>query len=204
MGDTSDWPPEYPYRRSCFYCESKLKAFRVSVLIKYQIPIPPPPGARDLGFKETKEISADIDYFACPKCGAKYMLGGEWKLRSVSEFWDKNALLDKYKKGLPQNAKIIEAKAENYGLNQDFRYKQYGDCFIATAVYGSYDAPEVRVLRKFRDRFLLKSLGGRLFVSFYYWFSPGLVKYLEGKERIKISIKETMLDPLVTFLSKKL
>jgi hypothetical protein len=35
-------------------------------------------------------------------------------------------------------------------------------CFIATAVYGSYSAPEVAVLRHFRDEILLNGLLGKL------------------------------------------
>ena len=42
------------------------------------------------------------------------------------------------------------------------------DCFIATAVYGTRDAPEVRTLRDFRDNILMQSLTGRAFVDLYY------------------------------------
>ena len=42
------------------------------------------------------------------------------------------------------------------------------DCFIATAVYGSRDAPEVRTLRDFRDNILMQSSTGRVFVDLYY------------------------------------
>ena len=42
------------------------------------------------------------------------------------------------------------------------------DCFIATVVYGSPYAPEVQVLRNFRDEVLMQNPVGRRFVDFYY------------------------------------
>lgn len=47
-----------------------------------------------------------------------------------------------------------------------------GRCFVATAVYGSYDAPEVKILRVFRDQVLEPSRMGRLFIHFYYRIGP--------------------------------
>lgn len=51
-----------------------------------------------------------------------------------------------------------------------------GGCYIATAVYGSYDCPEVWTLRRFRDEKLLTTIYGRLFVKTYYALSPTMVK----------------------------
>jgi len=41
-------------------------------------------------------------------------------------------------------------------------------CFVATAVYGDPDCRQVRALRCFRDRVLVRSVWGRAFVAFYY------------------------------------
>ena len=55
-----------------------------------------------------------------------------------------------------------------------------GGCYIATSVYGSYDCPEVWVLRRYRDNVLDKNVFGRLFIRIYYATSPTLVR-LFGK-----------------------
>ena len=57
---------------------------------------------------------------------------------------------------------------------------KYGDppgCYIATAVYGSYDCPQVWTLRRFRDHTLAASWYGRTFLHAYYAVSPTLVKW---------------------------
>lgn len=48
-------------------------------------------------------------------------------------------------------------------------------CYIATCVYGSYDCPQVWLLRRFRDQALGRRLWGRVFIRFYYMVSPALV-----------------------------
>ena len=64
-------------------------------------------------------------------------------------------------------------------LNED--PKDYESCYIATYVYGNYDASEVLILRKFRDEKLLTNSIGTVFVKFYYKVSPFLIKYFGGK-----------------------
>lgn len=55
-------------------------------------------------------------------------------------------------------------------------------CYIATAVYGSYDCPEVWTLRRYRDMRLARSYMGRAFVSGYYKISPRLVQVFGEKD----------------------
>jgi len=63
---------------------------------------------------------------------------------------------------------------------------QTGSCYIATAVYGSYDAPQVVILRKFRDLYLHKRDWGRKFISFYYKYSPAYAKKLHVSATLKL------------------
>lgn len=50
-------------------------------------------------------------------------------------------------------------------------------CYVATAVYGSYDCPQVWTLRRFRDDTLAETWYGRAFIRTYYAISPTLVKW---------------------------
>lgn len=72
-------------------------------------------------------------------------------------------------------------------------------CYVATMVYGSYEADEVWVLRRFRDNFLQRSRGGRWFINWYYSWSPGFVaKY--GKYTFIHRIAKFFIQPLVWIL----
>jgi len=56
--------------------------------------------------------------------------------------------------------------------------KASGFCFVATAAFGSYDSAWVKVLRDFRDEWLLTTPEGRAFVDWYYAHGPGAAKFL--------------------------
>ncbi|MBQ7568655.1 S8 family serine peptidase, partial [bacterium] len=62
------------------------------------------------------------------------------------------------------------------GLSQASSDK--GHCFIATAAFGTYMEPKVKVLRAFRDEHLLTNAPGRAFVSIYYHYSPPVADYI--------------------------
>lgn len=66
--------------------------------------------------------------------------------------------------------------------HEENKSKGSSGCYIATAVYGSYDCPEVWTLRRYRDVVLDSTWYGRLFIKVYYTISPILVKRFGSAE----------------------
>ena len=106
----------------------------------------------------------------------------KWRRVHISKTVNKN--LDKYIDALP-----------NGNAKDEFK----GGCYIATAVYGSYNCPEVRTLRRYRDNILTKTWYGRAFIHTYYAISPTLVKWFGHTEWFKKKWK-SKLDKMVAKL----
>lgn len=77
-----------------------------------------------------------------------------------------------------------------------------GGCYVATAVYGSYDCPEVWTLRRFRDNTLARTWYGRTFIRTYYAISPTLVKWFGDTAWFK-KMWRGKLDKMVEILQKQ-
>lgn len=75
-------------------------------------------------------------------------------------------------------------------------------CYIATCVYGSYDCPQVWVLRRYRDYALNAHVLGRFLIKSYYCISPKLVK-LFGEQRWFNKFWKTVLDKKIAKLKLK-
>ena len=75
-----------------------------------------------------------------------------------------------------------------------------GGCYVATAVYGSYNCPQVWTLRRFRDYTLAETWYGRAFIRTYYAISPTLVKWFGHTEWFK-KMWKGKLDHMVANLN---
>lgn len=80
--------------------------------------------------------------------------------------------------------------------------KSSSGCYVATAVYGNYDCPEVWTLRRFRDNKLSVTWYGRLFIYTYYAISPTIIKWF-GKTKWFNKFWKTKLDKMVKKLQNE-
>jgi DNA-binding beta-propeller fold protein YncE len=71
-----------------------------------------------------------------------------------------------------------------------------GGCFIATAAHGSYMEPHVKVLREFRDRFLVTNYVGKAFINLYTTVSPPVANFIANHDTIRFMVRWSLV-PLV-------
>lgn len=94
-------------------------------------------------------------------------------------------------------------KGENQStVNNSSNSSTSGGCYVATAVYGSYDCPQVWTLRRYRDNVLATTWYGRTFIRTYYAVSPILVKWFGHTEWFK-NMWKGKLDCMVATLQNK-
>ena len=93
------------------------------------------------------------------------------------------------------------ARAYYNSLHNESKDKS-DNCYIATTIYGDYNAPQVMVLRHYRDNTLSKSKIGQLFIEIYYRLSPPIANRLKNMRRLNIVIRY-VLDKFVVRLTRK-
>jgi hypothetical protein len=71
-------------------------------------------------------------------------------------------------------------------------------CFVATAAYGSWLEPEVLILRRFRNRFLLPNKWGHAFVQYYYAHSPKYAAYIAQNPTLR-ALTRVALTPFILY-----
>ena len=157
----------------------------------------------------SNEFYEDGDFYVCMYCGTRFVKSEDNKqykktiialnddVKRLLQRWDENPSdADRYAKLIlqidPSNERALRQ------LNKKSSTSSQG-CYIATAVYGSYDCPEVWVLRRYRDGILKASAFGRAFVRAYYKLSPRFVKIF-GNSRLFRSVFKKYLDKKVDVL----
>lgn len=75
-----------------------------------------------------------------------------------------------------------------------------GECFIATAAYGTPMAKELDTLRDFRDEVLLPNSLGAKFVSFYYRTSPPIAEFISRHNVLRTVVRDGFVAPVVAIL----
>ncbi|MGD2245603.1 MAG: hypothetical protein PVI11_03550, partial [Candidatus Aminicenantes bacterium] len=73
-----------------------------------------------------------------------------------------------------------------------------GGCFVATAAYGSPLHPFVKVLREFRDKYLMPGSLSRKFVNLYYKYSPFASDLIAKYRPLKVVVRVHLL-PVIVF-----
>lgn len=107
--------------------------------------------------------------------------------------YDTSYTIPLFTKNQTENSSVTNATSSNPSSS---------GCYVATAVYGSYDCPEVWTLRRFRDFTLDETWYGRLFIKAYYATSPTFVKYF-GNVKLFKSQGKKLLDRWVSNLNTK-
>lgn len=75
-------------------------------------------------------------------------------------------------------------------------FKTADSCFIATAAFGTILHPYVKVLRDFRDEYLVTNIVGRNLVNLYYRYSPPVADYIAARPVVK-NITRIALLPVI-------
>lgn len=92
------------------------------------------------------------------------------------------------------------SKIQKYDSSYSAPTIKTGGCYVATAVYGSYDCPQVWTLRRYRDYTLAETWYGRAFIRTYYAISPTIVKWF-GKTEWFRKMWKGKLDRMVSELN---
>lgn len=143
---------------------------------------------------------------------------GNYVIKFFGDDYGKDIAVPCWKTGVTQHKSVMAffAQAEmNKNVIMDYASKiqkyddsytaptiniSSGGCYVATAVYGSYDCPQVWTLRRYRDYTLAETWYGRAFIRTYYAISPTLVKWFGHTDWFK-KMWKGRLDRMVADLN---
>lgn len=99
----------------------------------------------------------------------------------------------------------VDAAATSITMNDDYAITAtfecgHAMCFVATAAYGTPMADEIKILREFRDEYLLTSSAGQALADIYYRLSPPIADFITDHANLK-PIVRAGLTPVVAMCS---
>lgn len=128
----------------------------------------------EVGYK-VKQMLSGSHQFILGLCNDELGYIVPWETFNHNEYHEELSI------GPKMEPVILEAYAQLLGLSphsKDGALLGLDECFIATAAFGNKTHPAVRVLRQFRDKYLLTNPLGRSLVKAYYQLSPRLAKMI--------------------------
>ena len=149
---------------------------------------------RSMAFAECISLTAIVIPASVQRIGIEAFYNCK-SLRTVEFKGNPQCYSDAFSGTPYQEAKEREARRQ-WEAKRRQEAEQKSGCYIATAVCGSYDCPEVWTLRRFRDNTLDRTWYGRAFIRAYYAVSPTLVRWF-GKDSWFQALFRPMLDRLV-------
>lgn len=102
------------------------------------------------------------------------------------------------------NKNRLKSVAEQVGVPTSIgqsigKTMEKSSCYIATMAYGSYEHPQVIVLRDYRDNVLSKYYFGRILIKLYYCYSPKIVAIAKDKDFVN-KIVRALLNNLIRLI----
>lgn len=117
---------------------------------------------------------------------------------------DDSRVIDEARRLADQSGKVlivIGATGREIEIYSIVEPTKSGNCFIATAAYGSPLAPEVEIFRRFRDGVLLVSSLGKRFVGLYYFVSPPLASLISKHKCLQTLTRRFLLEPILHLIT---
>jgi len=138
--------------------------------------------------KEIPRIPIAVPVILCPQCYKPMEIGGKVDVE-VGE----KGFLKKGTRSVPH----VQYRCSTCGVEwKESLARRGGGCFIATATFGTPMAPEVNILRRFRDKFLLQNHTGEMVVRSYYKLSPPIARAIKKSEMLGRVVR-ILLIPIV-------
>lgn len=142
---------------------------------------------------ELPRIPIAVPIILCPQCYKPMEILGK-----VDVEVEEKGLFKKTTRSIPH----IEYRCPTCGIEwkESLARRAAGGCFIATATFGTPMAHEVKILKKFRDSFLLRNRSGEIFVRSYYRLSPPIARAIKGSEILR-RIVRALLAPIINLFN---